>query len=168
MMSEGKEYRRIFRKSGVVIPILMVTILVVGCSTGFVPQEKQDVSAAPSPVFSSGGPTNGLVLSSAVGEVTIDVEWQGEENGSLVFHVAMNTHSVNLDQYDLGELAVLRDDEGKEYGPASWDSASGGHHRQGTLTFPLPDSLSQRKARYVEIVIRDVDDIKERILKWEL
>ncbi len=63
---------------------------------------------------------------------------------------------------------MLRDDTGNEYRPVSWDSAPGGHHRKGTLTFVLPDSLSQGKAKYVEIVIQDVAGIKERVLKWEL
>ncbi len=80
----------------------------------------------------------------------------------------MNTHSVDLDQYDLGELAVLRDDAGNEYHPISWDSPPGGHHRRGALTFPLPDSLSQGEARYLEIVIQDIAGIEQRVLKWEL
>jgi hypothetical protein len=63
---------------------------------------------------------------------------------------------------------VLRDDAGNEYRPSSWDSAPGGHHRQGTLTFPIPDSLGQGKARYIEMVIRDVAGVKERVLRWEL
>lgn len=86
----------------------------------------------------------------------------------MVFDVAMNTHSVNLDQYDLGELAVLRDDESKEYRPAAWRSAPGGHHRSGTLTFPVPASLSQGKAKYLNLIIRYGAGVKERVLKWEL
>lgn len=80
----------------------------------------------------------------------------------------MDTHSVNLDQYDLKQLAVLCDDTGNEYRPASWESAAGGHHRQGTLTFALPASVREGKAKYVEMVIREVAGIKERVLKWEL
>ncbi len=167
-MSEGKEYSRIFRKLGLVIPVILAAVLTAGCSRGFVSQGKEDVPVVPSSVPSSHSPTNGLVQSSSGGAVTIDVEWEGKGDDSLVFHVAMNTHSVDLDQYDLRELAVLRDNEGKEYSPLSWDSAPGGHHRQGTLTFPLPDSLRQGEATYVEIVIHDVDGIKERVLKWEL
>ncbi len=166
-MPERKEYVRMFSTLGVIV-VLMLAVLIAGCSRGFVSQGKEDVPTAPPSVPSSHSPTNGLVQSSSGEAVTIDIEWEGKENGSLVFHVAMNTHSVDLDQYDLGELAILRDNEGKEYHPVSWDSAPGGHHRQGVLTFPLPDSLSQGEAKYIEIVIRDVDGIKERLLKWEL
>ena len=167
-MSERKGYSRIFRKLVVVIPFLVVTALIAGCSTGFVSEGKDEVSIASSPVASSHNPTNRLVQSNTEGSVTIDVEWMGEEKDSLVFDVSMNTHSVDLDQYDLRELAVLRDNEGNEYSTTSWDSAPGGHHRKGTLTFPIPDSLSQGKAKYVEIVIRDVAGIEGRVLKWEL
>ena len=159
-----------FVKSSVLgIAILMVAVLVAGCSSRFVPQQEEGAyPASPSSDSSSNRPTNGLVQSNAGGSVTIDIEWIKAKDGLLMFDVSMNTHSVDLDQYDLGELAVLRDDTGNEYHPVSWDSASGGHHRQGTLTFPVPDSLSPGKAKYVEIMIRDVADIEERVLKWEL
>lgn len=157
-----------FVKSSVLaITIIMAAVIVVGCSPGFVPQQKEDTSS-PSSGSSANGPTNGLVQSNTGGAVTIDMEWIKAEDGSLIFNVAMNTHSVGLDQYDLGELTILRDDAGNEYHPVSWDSAPGEHHRNGTLTFPLPDSVSQGKAKYIEVMIRDVADIKERVLKWEL
>ncbi len=157
-----------FGKSSVLaISIIMVAVLVAGCSSRFVPQ-REEGAYPPSSGPSSNGPTNGLVQSNTGGSVTIDVEWIKEGDGLLIFDVSMNTHSVDLDQYDLGELAVLRDDTSNEYHPVSWDSAPGGHHRKGTLTFPLPDSLSQGEAKYVKIVIRDVADIEERVLKWEL
>jgi hypothetical protein len=69
---------------------------------------------------------------------------------------------VYLDQYDLGELAVLRDDAGKEYHPTSWDSAPGGHHRRGILAFSPPE-----KAKYLELVIRGVAEVRERVFRWE-
>ncbi|MDP2953094.1 MAG: hypothetical protein Q8O76_07255, partial [Chloroflexota bacterium] len=93
---------------------------------------------------------------------------EGEKNGNLVFEVGMNTHSVDLDRYDLAKLATLRDDSGKEYLPVSWRAEPGGHHRSGTLTFPIPDSVGQGKARYLDLVIRDVAGVKERVLKWQL
>ena len=37
------------------------------------------------------------------------------EKDSLTFHVAMNTYSVDLDDYDMGELATLRNDSDNEY-----------------------------------------------------
>jgi len=167
-MAVSKRYNQIFSRLGIFIAILMATVLVAGCSARFVPQGDEDVSAASSSVSSSGRPINGATQSSSGGAVTIDAEWKGDRDGSLVFSIAMNTHSVELDQYDLGKLAILRDNEGREYSAASWDSARGGHHRQGTLTFPYPESLSQGTAEYLEMIIRDVAGVKEMVLKWEL
>ncbi len=124
-MPERKEYVRMFSTLGVIV-VLMLAVLVAGCSKGFTPQDKEDFTVAPPSVPSSHSPTNGLVQSSSGEAVTIDIEWEGKENGSLVFHVAMNTHSVDLDHYDLGELAVLYDSERTEYRSALWESAPGG------------------------------------------
>lgn len=149
--------------------IIMVAVIVAGCSSGFVPQQEGGASSPSSPpVPSANRPTNGLVQSNTGGSVTIDVEWIKREGDFLIFNVTMDTHSVDLDQYDLGKLAMLRDDADNKYYPVSWDAAPGGHHREGRLTFPLPDSVSQGKAKYVEITIRDVAGIEARVLKWEL
>ncbi len=159
-----------FVKSSVLaISILMMVVIVAGCSSRFAPQREEGAyPSSPSSGSSSHEPTNGLVQSNTEGSVTIDVEWIKAEDGLLTFDVSMNTHSVDLDEYDLEELAVLRDDEGNEYHTASWDSAPGGHHREGTLIFPIPDSLRQRKAKYIEIMIRGVAGIEQRVLRWEL
>jgi hypothetical protein len=56
----------------------------------------------------------------------------------------MNTHSVELDQ-DMTKIAILVDDQGKEYKPISWEGPVGGHHREGMLIFnqitPNPKSV---------------------------
>ncbi len=163
-----------FVKNSVLIIIIIITAITAsGCSSRF--ESVKDGEAAPVPAFAVSQvntPTSDPVQSNEEGSVTIEVEWIEIENlaekDSLTFHVAMNTHSVDLDDYDLGELATLRDDSGNEYQPVSWESEPGGHHRKGTLTFNLPDSLRQGRAEYIEIVIRSVAGIDERVLKWEL
>ncbi len=153
--------------------ILAVTavLLVVGCSRGFVPEDSDRSSgtaASAASAASSAAPTNGAVQSHDGGKVTIDVEWLGVRGDELTFSVSMNTHSVDLDSYDLGELAMLRDDQGHEYHAVSWESAAGGHHRRGTLTFAPPDSLQSGEAKSLELVIRDVAEIHERVMTWHL
>ncbi|MDP2744459.1 MAG: hypothetical protein Q8P00_05275 [Dehalococcoidia bacterium] len=160
------------RSWGLALALPVAVAVFVGCSSQFTPVNGGVGSPPPAPQSPQTSfvkpPTNGLVQSSEGGAVEIDVKWQGERNGILTFEVVMDTHSVDLDQYDLGKLAGLRDDGGAEYRPASWRSAPGGHHRSGTLTFPVPGSLSEGKAKYVEMIIRDVADVKERVLKWTL
>lgn len=78
------------------------------------------------------------------------------------FDIVMDTHSVELDQ-DMTESAVLISDQGKEYKPISWEGSSGGHHREGILTFnqiiPVPKS--------VELKISSIGDVV-RSFTWPL
>jgi len=143
--------------------IALAVVVAGGCSANGAPQG--GVTASPGS-SSAAASTGGSVQSNTGGKVTIDVEWLGLDNGALTFRVAMNTHSVDLDGYDLMDLSVLRDDMGNEYYPESWDSRPGGHHRKGTLTFPVPDSVNQRETEYVELIIRDVAGIENRTLTW--
>jgi hypothetical protein len=103
------------------------------------------------------------------GQVTIAATLQGS-GAPTVFTIAMNTHAVELDGYDLKQLAVLRIDGGREVQPSSWDAPKGGHHRSGTLTFPATDAdgkpLIASGTRTIELIIRNVAGVPERVLAW--
>lgn len=86
----------------------------------------------------------------------------------LIFNVTMDTHSVDLDAYDLINLATLRDSQGRQFKATSWQAPKGGHHRSGTLGIKSDQSLLQSDTKYIEIVIRDVANVPERVLRWEL
>ena len=75
----------------------------------------------------------------------------------------MNTHSVDLDGYDLGKLSLLRDDKGNQYLPVSWNSQPGGHHREGVLTFQSPDADFQ----FLDLIIQNTAGVGERAFRWE-
>src|SRR3990172_6475879 len=130
--------------SAMVIMMAALSVM-VSCSTGFTPAGKDGTLVTPS-TDSIQAPTNGLSQSNDGGSVTFDVKWLGRQNNALVFAVGMDTHSVDLDAIDLSKQSVLHDDSGKEYKPVSWQSAPGGHHRSGTLAFPVPDSVRQGSA----------------------
>ncbi|HZD41123.1 MAG TPA: hypothetical protein VE131_10405 [Terriglobales bacterium] len=85
-------------------------------------------------------------------------------NDEAKFDVALNTHSVDLDGYDLKALSVLRDDAGKEVKPLRVESEGGGHHRRVTLVFPKPSV----KAKKLELVIKDIAGVKARSFSWDL
>ena len=163
-MYKGKKLHKSLLSAGILV-LVMGAILVTGCTSGSVPQGNDVPEISTS--LESNSPTNSLVQNNNGGAVTVDVKWLGEQRDNLLLEVSMNTHSVNLDTYDLRELAQLRDDNGKEYLPASWDSQSGGHHRRGILTFQIPDSPGAGP-KYLELIIRDVAGIKERVFRWEL
>jgi hypothetical protein len=104
-------------------------------------------------------------------QVTIAATWQGS-GAEMIFTVAMDTHVVDLDGYDLKQLAVLRIDGGREVQPTSWEAPKGGHHRSGTLTFPATGadgtSLIAAGTHTIELVIRDLTDVPERSFRWTL
>jgi hypothetical protein len=80
------------------------------------------------------------------------------------FQVVLDTHSVNLDAYDLGSIAALRDDTQKTYGPTAIENKGSGHHREAVVTFP---KLSPG-AKWIELIIKDVAGVKERTFTWNL
>ncbi len=159
-MSDIKRKHKLLRLSVIGAVMLLLTALVAGCSNGF--------SSAGGENGAPQGRSSSTVRSNAEGSVTIALKWLSGEKGILVFQVAMDTHSVNLDQVDLIKQARLRDNTGQEYSPASWNAPLGGHHRSGTLTFDIPDSVKSGSARSFEIVIRDVAGIEQRVFDWDL
>ena len=99
----------------------------------------------------------------------MDVTWGGKETGP-VFRVVMDTHAVDLDGYDLRQLAVLRVADGQEVRPSGWDAPKGGHHREGALTFPATFADGSPtlgpSTGTVELVIRDVAGVPARTYRW--
>ena len=99
------------------------------------------------------------------GGVTIKVTYLDSLTASdLRFQVVLDTHSVNLDGYDLRTIAVLRDETGTSYLPTAVENKGSGHHRETTVSFAKIASGTKR----VELVIKDVAGIKERIFRWDI
>jgi hypothetical protein len=80
------------------------------------------------------------------------------------FQVVLDTHSVNLDAYDLKTTIVLRDDAGKSYAPVAVENKGSGHHREAIVSFPKISPESKR----IELVIKDVAGVQERTFVWQL
>jgi len=87
-----------------------------------------------------------------------------KKNDEPRFQVVLDTHSVNLDTYDLKSITVLRDDTGKSYLPTKLENKGSGHHRQVILTFMKVSPEAKR----LEIVIKNVAGVKERTFRWNL
>ena len=80
------------------------------------------------------------------------------------FEVVMDSHSVTLGA-DLAQATVLMDNNGRRYIALAWQGdPPGGHHRKGTLRFPLPAG----KPKAVELQITGVGGPDKRIFRWEL
>jgi len=64
--------------------------------------------------------------------------------------------------------AVLRNDRGETLAARPWSAPKGGHHRQGTLAFQGDTGPFLANTQWIELVIQDVGDLSERVLRWEL
>ena len=107
---------------------------------------------------------SGLARTDTGGGVTVKVTYLNPQGtADAQFDIALDTHSVNLDAYDLRILSVLRDEAGREYQPIRVENKGRGHHRQITLVFSKP-SLDVKK---LELVIRDMAGVKERVFRWD-
>lgn len=107
---------------------------------------------------------------SEAGSVTVEVTWGATGAGAPTFAVSLETHSVDLDGYDLRQLALLRTDQDIEAHPTGWEAPKGGHHRSGTLTFPAAAAdgrpLVGPATQRVELLIHDVAGVLERRFEW--
>ena len=114
---------------------------------------------------SFGTAASSTVRTDSGGGVTVKITFLDPKASSdLRFQVVLNTHSVDLDGYDLKTLSILRDDMGKDYVPMRAENKGSGHHREITLIFSKIAPESKR----IEIVIRDIAGIKERTFRWNL
>lgn len=83
------------------------------------------------------------------------------ENG-LVFDIAMNNHSVDLN-YDFTQIATLTDEKGNTYKPNEWTGNVGGHHVSGQLIF----TAVSREAKQLTLTLSGVDN-ETTDFSWEL
>ncbi len=106
--------------------------------------------------------------------VTVTATYRGLiEDGKLGFDVKLDTHSGSLDGYVIERLAYLRNDAGQVAEPVGWHAAEGSsHHRSGLLLFPTIDRagnpLISEDTRSLELVVKDLAGVPERVLKWDL
>ncbi|MFA4831174.1 MAG: hypothetical protein WC862_02650 [Patescibacteria group bacterium] len=99
------------------------------------------------------------------GEVTVEVRpIKIEPNAPWQFEASFDTHSMELDD-DLTEQSVLADDQSNYFPPINWTGDEpGGHHRSGILIFDPIDPMPKQ----IELKIKDVGDISERLFVWDL
>lgn len=112
---------------------------------------------------------NALVRSNEGGSVSMDVTFENpvtKEKDSLVFEVAMNTHSVNLDTYDLAKLAVLKTSDGREFTNFTKETQGMGHHKTISLKIKNKGIITP-KTKSLTLVLKDVAGVPSREFNWE-
>lgn len=101
--------------------------------------------------------------SSQGGGVDVVATWISADPPAVA--LTLDTHSVDLDRFDLKSLAALRLDGGPWMGPAAADVPRGGHHRAGTVTFASVPAAAFDAARLIELRLSDVG--ATHLLRWE-
>ncbi|MFQ5946099.1 MAG: hypothetical protein ACE5NC_07590 [Anaerolineae bacterium] len=106
-----------------------------------------------------------LTRTSRQGPVTVAVTLipPVEAGRSLRVRVALNTHSVGLDDVALDAAVALRQ-AGGDIAPTAVEQAQGGgHHRQAVAVFP-----GQPPGDSLEVVVKNIGGVAERSFRWEL
>jgi hypothetical protein len=81
-----------------------------------------------------------------------------------IFSVTFETHTRAVTG-DPSAFAVLVDARGETHAPLDWQGdRPGNHHRKGVLRFRAPN---QRDGT-IELRLRNVGDVAERVFRWEL
>lgn len=108
------------------------------------------------------------------GEVAVTVTFLNpthQDKDYLNFEIYLNTHSVELDKYNLEELTTLsignniKIREGIE-----WETIGGGHHISGTLKVPKEykgEKINYTEAEFIELEVMDLADASSRRFKWK-
>ena len=108
---------------------------------------------------------SGLTRTHSGGGVTVKATYLNPHSpGDVRFQVSLETHSVDLDEYDLKDLSLLRDETGKTYQSTRVDNKGSGHRGQITVIFPKVSP----ETRWLELVIKDIAGVKERSFRWDL
>lgn len=103
----------------------------------------------------------------AAGEVTVVATFKNPESAGgkddLVFHVKFDTHTVDLDKYNIEKGVILKDDNDMVYKPSSVKPSGSGHHREADVSFKNPG-----KVKYLKLAIKALAGVKETEFKWEI
>ena len=140
--------------------------------------QESDLITGPKKVAEVSKPSNKRITrTNSDGALTIDVTWLKPDDVSaaekLTFEVRMNTHSVDLEQYDMARLSRLETNGGPSIEALGWfNPGGGGHHRYGLLKFSAtgPDGspLILPETHFIEVVIQGVGGVPERRFRWDL
>ncbi len=98
--------------------------------------------------------------STGSGDVSIELTPLGIEDNQFKVEVAVNTHSVDLSQFNLKEITTL-EYNGKSVNPVSAPGLDG-HHSSGEIVFDIGEETDS-----FTIKIKGIPKVEERVFAWE-
>lgn len=128
----------------------------------------EQVSATKQPRENVTGQENVLTLTDSQGTVVIQTTLMLAEssNSQLVFEIVMNTHSVDLNQYDLTRIANLSFESTSALpGSFSWESSNNDtHHKLGYLKW---SGTTPKDISALTLELEGIDEIPSRTFTWD-
>lgn len=87
----------------------------------------------------------------------------------LFIHLKLDTHSVDLLQYDLPRLAALQGRNNTPLAPEAWLALEeSSHHREGVFAFSGTSNEQWAAAEGIAtLTLREIAGVPERVLTWE-
>ena len=155
------------KKHVVVSLVMLLSLMVAACSsptTSSLAPAASSASAAAANATSAGDDLTQTEDEAMVTVAVTPLNLNDKSVATLDFKIALNTHSVDLG-YDLTAIATLSNDAGEKVQPIKWDGpAGGGHHREGTLSFPQLKNRSQE----LTLTLRGIAAVPERTFTWKV
>jgi len=96
------------------------------------------------------------------GDVSIELTPSKIANNQLTINIAVNTHSVDLPQFNLKEITFLQY-EGKTIKPASVPDLQG-HHSNGEIVFDIKEKIKDE----FTITIKEIPKVENRVFTWKI
>lgn len=93
------------------------------------------------------------------GDALVELAPKGMQNGKFAVELSINTHSVDLTQFDLMQITALEYGE-KSVKPIAAPQLSG-HHSSGELIFNVGEEIKSFK-----IIIKGIPAVEERVFEW--
>ncbi len=139
-----------------VLYILLVLVIIgLVFSVSYISSSSQK----PAPATTSQGFRSVETGSTDEGDVSVELAPIGVNNGRFSVRISANTHSVDLSQFDLKQIAEL-EFAGKKLKPVSAPMLSG-HHASGLLEFDVDGDVKSFVIRIVGI-----PKVEKRIFSW--
>jgi|GEM_PF-654966 len=150
-----------------IIFISLLVVALIGIGFLIVPRESPSFKT-PSPLVASSDVNTKKWEKKTDNQVNIAVDVTPldllPQSKEWKFNIVMDAHVAPLNQ-EMTKVAVLVDDQGKEYLPIAWTGdGTGGHHREGVLTFSAITSISDT----IELRIKEVGQSTVRVFKWQI
>lgn len=140
----------------------VITTAIVGAACASAQATPPDVPSSMPTARAAGGELG--VQDHEAGAVSVAAFWLADP--TPVARVSLDTHSVDLEGFDLAVRARVRLDGGPWIAAAKWDARRDAHHRSGTLSFTSLDPRAFASARVIELEVREVA-VPSHLLRWE-